>query len=201
MTWVKTCGLRTVADVECARAAGTDAIGLVLAPSPRQITVSTAAELVRAAGPVSSVLVTVDMDAQAVAEALDRSGASGVQPYGTHATEVMKMAHERDLLILQPVAIAGDAIGIFQPTAGTIPLFDTALPNQHGGGGRIFDWTVVDAYDGVFVLAGGLNPDNVATAIQQTGAWGVDASTGLESSSGSKDHQKIRDFIQGAKQR
>ena len=199
MTWVKTCGLRTVADVECAQAAGADAIGLVLAPSPRQITVSMAADLVRAAGPVSSVLVTVDMELASVVEALDRSGASGVQPYGAHAAEVMNMAHQRDLLILQPVAMSGNEIGAFRPAVGTIPLFDTALANRHGGGGRVFDWTVVDAYDDVFVLAGGLNPDNVATAIRQTGAWGVDASSGLESAPGSKDHQRIRDFIQGAK--
>ncbi len=199
MTWVKACGMRTVADVECARAAGADAVGLVLAVSPRQVSVATARELVQAAGPVSTVLVTVDMDPVTVAAALDDCGASGVQPYGAHASDVMEMGSQRGLLILQPVPVAGDSIGDFRPAQAAIPLFDTALTDRHGGGGRAFDWSATDGYRGAFVLAGGLNPDNVATAIRQTGAWGVDASSGLESSPGSKDHQRIRDFIQGAK--
>lgn len=199
MTWVKTCGLRTVADVVVAADAGADAIGLVLADSPRRISPVDATKLIAVAESLLTVLVTVDITREAAIDLLALTKASGIQPYGDHAAAVMEAAIERQLFVLQPVSIGGPAVDPYTQIPGVTPLFDTAIEGAHGGGGRRFDWNAVKAVNTPFVLAGGLDPTNVADAIGVTGAWGVDASSGLESAPGFKDHEKMRLFIQGAK--
>ena len=199
-TWVKVCGLRTTRDVAVAVEAGADAVGLMLAPSPRRISITEAAELVEAAGPLQTVLVMVDISVEDADRAIQATGATGLQVYGAHGQEVARWGTERGLFVLQPFAIGSESVSAVSVAPGATPLFDTVLPDAYGGGGRIFDWKLVRGYLGRFVLAGGLNPDNVGSAVRETGAWGVDASSGLESSRGIKDHAKIRAFIEGAKQ-
>ena len=199
-TWVKVCGLRTATDVEVAVEAGADAVGLMLAPSPRRISIEDAAELVEVAGSLETVLVMVDISVEDADRAVQATGASGLQVYGAHGQEVARWGTERGLFVLQPFGIGSEPVSAVSVASGGTPLFDTVLPDSFGGGGRIFDWKLVRGYSGRFVLAGGLNPDNVAGAVRETGAWGVDASSGLESSRGIKDHAKIRAFIEGAKQ-
>ena len=199
-TWVKVCGLRTATDVEVAVEAGADAVGLMLAPSPRRISIEDAAELVEVAGSLETVLVMVDISVEDADRAVQATGASGLQVYGAHGQEVARWGTERGLFVLQPFGIGSEPVSAVSVASGGTPLFDTVLPDSFGGGGRIFDWKLVRGYSGRFVLAGGLNPDNVVGAVRETGAWGVDASSGLESSRGIKDHAKIRAFIEGAKQ-
>mmetsp|Transcript_3501 Transcript_3501/g.5056 ORF Transcript_3501/g.5056 Transcript_3501/m.5056 type:complete len:539 (-) Transcript_3501:29-1645(-) len=83
-------------------------------------------------------------------------------------------------------------------------LLDTKVKgNVSGGTGETFDWNIardVSTVKGVpVILAGGLNPENVAQAVKQASPWGVDIASGVEKSPGVKDHQKIRDFIKNAK--
>ena len=198
-TWVKVCGLRTVEDVEVAVESGADAVGLMLAGSPRRISIDQATDLARVAETVDSVLVIADLDVRQTQEAVERTGASGIQPYGAHAGSVARWAIEQGLLVLQPIAVGTESIGDVRVETGAIPLLDTASPFSRGGGGRTFDWNLTRDYPIPFVLAGGLNPENIHRAVRETEAWGVDASSGLESSLGTKDHQKIRAFIEGAK--
>ena len=198
-TWVKVCGLRTVEDVEVAVESGADAVGLMLAESPRRISIEQATDLARAAGTVDSVLVIADLEVQEAREAVERTGASGVQPYGAHAGSIARWGIEQGLLVLHPIAVGAESIGAVRVETGAIPLLDTASPFRRGGGGRTFDWNLTRDYPIPFVLAGGLKPENIRRAVQETEAWGVDASSGLESSLGTKDHQKIRAFIEGAK--
>ena len=198
-TWVKVCGLRTTKDIEVAVEAGADALGLMLAPSPRHLSVKEATGLVQAAGSSETVLVMVDVSVAEADHALQATGASGLQVYGAHAQAVARWGKDQGLLVLQPFAIGSEPVSDVSAAPGATPLFDTALPDTYGGGGRTFDWKLVRGYVEQFVLAGGLDPDNVARAVRETGAWGVDASSGLESSRGIKDHGKIRAFIEGAK--
>lgn len=198
-TWVKVCGLRTVEDIEVAVESGADAVGLMLAPSPRRVSIEQAASLVRAAGSSATVLVMVDVSTREADRAVEATGATGLQVYGRHAEEVAGWGRDQGLLVLQPFAISSEAVSEVAAADGAIPLFDTVLPDMYGGGGRAFDWKLVNGYDRPFVLAGGLDADNVGSAVRETGAWGVDASSGLESSRGTKDHAKIRAFIEGAK--
>ncbi len=199
-TWVKVCGLRTTQDVAVAVEAGADAVGLMLADSPRQITVDQAKLLAQVAGAVDTVLVMANASVPEVREAVLRTGATGVQAYGDHSTEVVDWASQQGLLVLQPFSVGREPIADIVQLEGVIPLFDTASPDRLGGSGHSFDWSLVRAFSSKFVLAGGLAPENVAKAVLATQAWGVDASSGLESSPGVKDHHKIRAFIEGAKQ-
>jgi phosphoribosylanthranilate isomerase len=198
-TWVKVCGLRTIEDIEAAVEAGADALGLMLAPSPRRVSIEQAAGLVEAAGSTNTVIVMVDVSVPEVDRAVEATRATGLQVYGAHAQEVARWGKDQGLLVLQPFAIGSEAVSDVSAAPGAIPLFDTVLPDMYGGGGRTFDWKLVRGYARPFVLAGGLDPDNVGRAVRETGAWGVDASSGLESSRGTKDHSKVRAFIEGAK--
>lgn len=198
MTWVKVCGLRTEADVATAVEAGADAIGFVLAEdSPRQVARSRARALVPGRS-VMSVIVTVDYSPTRLMAAVEATGAAGVQPHGQHQLEAARLAHSEGLLVLYPVPVRGQ-VEIGMVDEGLIPLLDTYRPDRHGGTGRRFAWDVIGSPERDFVLAGGLNPHNVGDAVRQVAPWGVDASSGLESSPGVKDPQKIRDFIEKAK--
>jgi phosphoribosylanthranilate isomerase len=81
-------------------------------------------------------------------------------------------------------------------------LLDTWTPAAHGGTGRAFNWefAACAAQTGRIILAGGLNPDNVADAIRQVRPYGVDVSSGVESAPGHKDAARIREFIRKAKE-
>jgi phosphoribosylanthranilate isomerase len=82
---------------------------------------------------------------------------------------------------------------------GQIPLLDSATGDDHGGTGRPLDWKRLVPPERRFVLAGGLTPDNLATAIETVDPWGVDASSGLESSPGMKDPARVAAFLEEAK--
>ncbi len=197
MTWVKVCGLRTPAEVEVAATAGADAVGLVLAPSPRQIDLALARRLV-AECPVLSVLVTVDSTPDELLAAVDATGAGGVQPHGRHAEAAATAASQRGLFVLRPIRVAEKRPDLDVVPLGQTPLLDAYDAGRHGGTGTPFDWGLVST-NRPYVLAGGLGPDNVAEAVASAAPWGVDASSGLESSPGVKDPARIRAFVEGAK--
>ena len=196
MVWVKVCGLSTEEDVEVAIEAGADAVGLVLAQSPRQISLTAAERLVRAAGGrCETVLVTVDMTPADAIEVIESTGASGIQPHGRHGAEVAGCAPG---LVLRPVA-AAPGLDLAHIPADQIPLIDASVHGLHGGSGTTFDWALASDLDRPVVIAGGLGPHNVADAVRRTGAWGVDASSHLESRPGVKDHAAIRQYVRGAR--
>jgi len=207
MTWVKVCGLKSTQEIDAAAAAGADAIGLVLAPSPREISIERARDLagyVATAHPgLLSFAVTSDLAPQHLRDIVQNVGVSGVQPHGLHSQAAANAVRvdRPDLVVLQPVGVdpvhgRGDWSSI--PT-DHLPLFDTKVAGVEGGSGIPFDWALVADVSRDFVLAGGLSPDNVVRAVVVSGAWGVDASSGLESSLGIKDLIRIRDFVRGAK--
>ena len=200
MIWVKTCGLRTEADVAAAVDAGADAVGFVLAPdSPRRVTAARAQELARGL-PVLSVIVTVDLTPAGLLAAVASTGARGVQPHGKHRKEAAGAAEREGLFVLYPLAVRG-LVDLSEVPDGQTPLLDSFRPGMHGGTGESFDWDVLRGLERHYVLAGGLGPDNVAAAVQSAAPWGVDASSGLESSPGVKDPVLIRDFVEIARGR
>jgi phosphoribosylanthranilate isomerase len=195
MTWVKVCGLGTSADVAVAEAAGADAVGFVLASSPRQVSVGRAAELIAAATSLT-VLVTVDLAPDEVESLFNHTGADALQPHGRSGGEAARVAQRLGKTVIFPVS-AGE------PTADVdsafMLLLDTPSDSQHGGTGRSFDWDLAGDVGRPVVLAGGLGPENVRAAITAVSPWGVDASSGLESAPGVKDAEKIRLFVERAK--
>jgi phosphoribosylanthranilate isomerase len=195
--WVKVCGLRLRRDVEVAVEAGADAVGFVLADSPRRVSPATARAL-GAGIPIDTVLVTVDAEPEQLMRWVDGTGASGVQPHGRYAQTAGDAAVARGLFVLHPVAIRA-AVDLAEIAADRVPLVDTYRPGRSGGTGTPFDWSLTEGVQRDFVLAGGLSPDNVVEAITRARPWGVDASTGLESAAGVKDPERIRAFVREAK--
>lgn len=195
MTWVKVCGLTRESDISNAVDAGVDALGFVLAAdSPRGISIERATSLMDGV-PVLRVLVTVDASRDVIAEMVDRTGADGVQPHGLHGAAAALWAQEQGFFVLRPIG-DGDPSEI---PYGQIPLLDSAAGGRHGGTGVPLDWAALDRPERRFVLAGGLDPNNVAEAVATVDPWGVDASSGLESEPGIKDTGKVAAFVEEAK--
>ncbi len=194
--WVKTCGLRTPDDVAAAVEAGADAVGFVLAPSPRQVPAGLVARLAEGLA-VATFAVTVDLHPDDVEPLMAATGVTGLQPHGAHAAEAATVAAGLGIEVLLPVRVDGP-VRPGQAGLGFRPLLDTAA-NVHGGSGRTFDWGLIDQDGSEFVLAGGLGPDNVAEAIAAARPWGVDASSGLESAPGRKDPERIRAYVRAAR--
>ena len=195
--WVKVCGLRTGADVAVAVDSGADAIGFVLADSPRQVTPDDARRL-GAGAPVATVAVTVDLHPDDVAPLLEATGVAMLQPHGRHRFEAAAVAASLGRGVLLPVPVSGP-VRPGDVGHGHMPILETA-GSLHGGSGQTFDWSWIERDGSDFVLAGGLGPDNVAEAIDRTRPWGVDASSGLEASPGTKDPAKIRLYVTNARQ-
>ena len=199
MTWVKVCGLSRREDVEAAVGAGADAVGFVLIPeSPRAISLARAAELADLSS-VARIILTGDLGPQDLVAAALAVGADGVQPYGRFSEEASKEAAAVGLMVLRPVPMAG-AVDLTSIPAEQTPLLDSFSPHRMGGSGLSFDHTLVPHTDRDYVLAGGLGPDNVRAVIHATRAWGVDASSGLESAPGRKDPDLIHRFVTEARQ-
>ncbi|HUO46715.1 MAG TPA: phosphoribosylanthranilate isomerase [Acidimicrobiia bacterium] len=199
MTWVKVCGLSCREDVEAAVGAGADAVGFVLIPeSPRAITLEKAVELVDLSS-ITRIILTRDLGPQDLVAAALAVGADGVQPYGAFSQEASKEAAEVGLMVLRPVPMTG-VVDLTRIPAEQTPLLDNFSSDRLGGSGRSFDHTLIPATDREYVIAGGLGPDNVRAVIHATRAWGVDASSGLESAPGRKDLDLIHRFVSEARQ-
>ncbi len=202
MIWVKVCGLRQERDVEAAVEAGTDAVGFVLAKgSPRQVSIDRAASLMEGV-PALRILVTSDMEPREIAAAMATTGADGIQAHGRHAGSAAAAGVVSGWFVLRPVAMKVDPPAPEPATLpeGQIPLLDSSAGSSLGGTGVPFDWSMAAAIDRPFVLAGGLSSGNVKEAIDQVDPWGVDASSGLESSPGIKDPRRVAAFVEEAKQ-
>jgi phosphoribosylanthranilate isomerase len=215
-TRVKICGLRTEAALDAALDAGADLVGFVLyAKSPRNVSLDEAAALVRrtrAREGVQTVVLSVDPDDALVDQVAAKVQPDILQLHGHETPERAEAIRRRSrLIILKAVPVAeadevADAFVYLEPEGGAdILLFDAKPPADPaalpGGNGLSFDWHILEAARGraPFALAGGLTPENVAAAIDLTGAAIVDVSSGVESRPGEKDPELIRRFLQAAK--
>ncbi|MFN8532172.1 MAG: phosphoribosylanthranilate isomerase [Dehalococcoidia bacterium] len=195
---VKICGLRDELALETAIEAGADFVGFVFAPSKRRIAPEEAAMLVRrlgVAGP-KAVGVFVDEDPAIVRVIADVAGLDLVQLCGSERPE--EEWGRPVIRVIRPVRRAQWAAWAPWIARGARLHIDT--PGSAGGTGVVGDWTVASrvARRVPILLAGGLNPENVARAIAAVQPWGVDVSGGVERD-GQKDPAAIRSFIQAAR--
>jgi len=199
MVRVKVCGLTCLEDARAAAEAGADALGFVLAPSPRRITPEQVREIVRRLPPlVLTVGVFVDEPMVRVSEIRRFCGLDAVQLHGRESEVQVKALGGRVIKALR----VGDRpmkCQALYPTATL--LLDTFVPDRPGGTGRVFDWNLAlePARERPIILAGGLRPDNVAEAIRFVKPYAVDVSSGVEHQPGRKDHDQMADFIRQAK--
>lgn len=194
---IKICGLTRPEDVRAAVEAGADAIGLVFyPPSPRYVSPQAAAELTRNLAPFVTVVgLFVNADPALVNEILSHVPIHLLQFHGDEdesycrqfARPYMKAARVKPGLDLIQYAAAF-------PSAQAILL--DAYAEGYGGGGQVFDWTLIPpGLDKPVVLSGGLDAGNVGEAIARVRPAAVDVSSGVESAKGIKDAEKIRAFV------
>ena len=181
-TRVKICGITRIDDGLIAAQAGADAIGLVFAQSPRQVTTELARSIAAAMPPFVTVVgLFVDADAEAVRAILGSVRLDLLQFHGSEAPDFCRQFSKpyiKAVSMREGVDVSATAAA-YADAAGL--LLDTHSDQVAGGSGRTFDWSRVPA--GVskpLILAGGLNPDNVAEAVRRVRPYAVDVSSGVE---------------------
>ncbi|MBF6240562.1 phosphoribosylanthranilate isomerase [Nocardia otitidiscaviarum] len=194
--FVKLCGLRTEADVTTAVAAGADAVGFVFTASPRQVSVEVVRRLLREVPPTVLSVGVVHGIPASEAGALAR--AAGVDALQLHGGYPRAAFHElSDLRLLRATSLTADT----DVRTGAYGEEWLLLDSPVAGSGERWDLTALtaDRPTGQWLLAGGLSPDNVAAAAAVARPWGVDVSSGVESSRGVKDHGRMREFVAAAR--
>ena len=192
MTKVKICGLSNIEAVETAVSAGADYIGFVFAPSKRQVTLEEATELAKLIpSDVKKIGVFVSPSRTELLEAIEKVGLDLVQVHGQVVDDLFE---DLPCTSIQAVQVDGD--GHVPNSQADYLLFDAPV----AGSGQTFDWGQLDTTElsQPFFIAGGLNEDNVARAIQHFSPFVVDVSSGVETD-GQKDNEKIRRFIERVK--
>ena len=193
--YVKICGLRHGADARTAVEAGADAVGIVLSSSsPRAATEAEARDVIGASGSADTVLVVHDVTIDEAVAAAQRVGVDVLQLHGYSEDDVRAAVAGFPRVWRAVSAPKGENSGA--SLGEEAKLFDSAVP----GSGERWDLEDLEARpEGRWLLAGGLNPDNVAEAIADAHPWGVDVSSGVEVSRGVKDQALIRAFVAAAK--
>ena len=207
---VKICGITRKEDLDVAAAAGADAVGFVVgvASSPRNLSLSEAERLIRQVPPfVKSVLVTVPRSIDDFA-AYEKLNPDVIQIHGEnlHAAASVRLKLSNTLLI---GAVSAQLANDLDAVSRAAKLFDAVLldsfaDGRYGGTGVVHDWELSKRVKQTIqpkplILAGGLNPENVAEAVRTVEPYAVDVSSGVEQQPGIKSHQKIVEFIKNAK--
>lgn len=202
MVRVKVCGITDLNDLQAACAAGVDAVGFNLAKGPRKIGLARAIELC-AATPVfvSPVLLFVDAGLDAIRDAVRATRAAVVQLHGDEPPELAREL-QRELTVIKAFRIRDaaslDAIDAYPADAY---LLDAWVPGAEGGTGAAWDHALLAGrrFARPVILAGGLDPRNVAPAVAATRPWAVDTASGVESAPGRKDAAAVAAFVRAAK--
>lgn len=196
--FVKICGITNEDDALLAVALGADALGFVFAPSVRQIAVQKVYDITRRLPPeILTVGVFRDEHPRRVVEMTQSAGLRAAQLHGHETPDDVAYVSSHIRTVIKAVT-AGTVDALRANTFGTsMVLVDAPAP----GSGKVFDWSLAgELPEGLnVILAGGLNPDNVATGIAQVRPFGVDVSSGVEASPGRKDPILMKRFIETAR--
>jgi len=212
MTRVKICGLSEIEHALAAVQAGADYLGLVFAPSRRQITLERASQIVEAISlskphpPVVGVFVNAA--AQEVNHIADYCRLDWVQLSGD---ETWHYCQEIERPIIKAIHISADKTTdevLTEIEAGyqlslkqeLVCLLDSEVIDVYGGTGQTFDWQLAKEVSAKFpvIIAGGLTPTNVEKLVMEIQPWGVDVSSGVETNR-VKSIDKIRTFIKAVR--
>jgi phosphoribosylanthranilate isomerase len=195
--FIKICGITTLEDARCATQAGADAIGLIFASSPRQLSLRQAVDLTEATrGSILRVGVFRDSSTRFVCDAVDATGVEVVQVHGTLSDELLGELRDRRVAVIKALSVTSDELVSFDEHCVDAVLIDGPRP----GSGVAHTWNDVAQrfFQRPLIAAGGLTPANVAEVLAMTGAWGADVASGVEASPGRKDPLRVRDFVQNA---
>lgn len=207
---VKICGINDLPAMDAALDAGADMIGLVFFPaSPRHVPLSEAKALAeRARGKAKIVALTVDADDRLLEEIQQTCVPDFHQLHGSETVARIRELRTRfgkQIIKAIPVSAKEDLaqVAAYESEADWI-LFDAKAPKgatRPGGHGQTFDWSLLKSIrrKRPVMLSGGINPENVALAIETVRPDAVDVSSGVESAPGTKDREKIFAFIRAAR--
>jgi phosphoribosylanthranilate isomerase len=207
---VKICGLRTPEALDISLHAGADMVGFVFfPPSPRHLDFAAAHELAaQIKGRALKVALSVDADDEWIAASIAALAPNLLQLHGNETPQrVFAVKGRFRLPVIKAIAVESrhdlTCVRHYAEVADQL-IFDARAPRdatRPGGLGKPFDWRLLKNLDPrvPFMLSGGLNRDNVAEAIEMTGADGVDVSSGVERAPGEKDPGLIREFIRAAR--
>lgn len=201
-TRAKICGITRIEDAQAAIAHGADALGFVFyPPSPRHVEVGQAAEIIAALPPfVTTVALFVNADAETINEVVTRTGVDLLQFHGNECPDYCAQ-HGRPWI--KAIRMKEDTDlhkSLADYSAARALLLDAYRPGVPGGTGETFDWQrIPEDVAGKIILAGGLDPENIAEAINQVQPYAVDVSGGVEAEKGIKDESKIAQFMRGVR--
>lgn len=199
MAKVKICGLKEAEHVKTAVEAGASWIGFMFAKSSRQVTIEHAAHLAQFAPPhVKKIGIFVNPTEQQVHETVEKVGLDYVQYHGNEDAQFIEQLGYPSIKAFS-IRTKEDVEKASKYNVDFY-LFDAPGTNFAGGSGNVFDWNLLDELSipkERVILAGGLNPHNVAEAIAQVDPFGVDVSSGVEKD-GVKNHELIKQFILAA---
>ncbi len=197
-TRVKICGLKTVDMARKAIYHGADAIGLVFyPPSPRFVDIQTAAEIVNSVPAfVTCVGLFVNAEQEEIKKTVELTGINLLQFHGNECPDycagfdfpyIKALRMKDDIDLMREREKYSKAVGL---------LLDTYKPGSPGGTGESFNWDrIPDSLRSEIILAGGLDPENIRSAIETVRPYAVDVSGGVESEKGVKSADKIQKFM------
>lgn len=198
MTFVKVCGITSVDDAIAAVSLGANLLGFVFAESPRQVDVSTVKHIQRIIGGDAKTVGVFTEESDEVMRAMDDCNLTYAQLHGFQSEEFAARVGAARVIRVIRVKNEYSVENIPEfPEAGFY-LLDTYRKGMAGGTGETFDWNLAiraKEFGKPIFLSGGLNPENVLDAVRTVRPFAVDVSSGVEISPGTKDHAKIKEFI------
>jgi phosphoribosylanthranilate isomerase len=200
---IKICGITTLKDALLAIEAGADMLGFnFYEPSPRYLAPETCANIISELkdAQVIHVGVFVNQTTHEIRQILEFCGLDLAQLHGDEGLNDLVALGEMAFKAIRPKSLDAAKMAVQEYAQRSLPpqlLVDAHHKGLYGGTGETGDWQIARhlAERTPILLAGGLNPANVAEAIQNVSPWGVDVASGVEASPGIKDPHKIADFI------
>jgi phosphoribosylanthranilate isomerase len=194
VSFVKICGITRLEDAQAAVAAGANALGFIFWPkSPRHVDAERARSIVATLPrDVMAIGVFVNQPADDVNAVAEDVGLGAVQLHGDEGADYVRAISRP---VIKAVTLdAANSAGFAAWLDGVRILLDVHDPEKRGGTGRTIDWTMAAeiASQREIVLAGGLTPENVGSAIARVRPYGIDVSSGVEVSPGIKDPERIK---------
>jgi len=202
MTKIKICGIKTVSDALAAMDAGADMLGFNFYPkSPRYINPGICRDIMsvmRKYGHMTYVGVFVNASLAEVRATMDTCALTLAQLHGDETPEMLDSLYGRAFKAFRGIP---ESLNRFVREDAPAFLVDASIKGAYGGTGVKADWSAAAEVSRHYpiLLAGGLTPENVAEAVRRVKPWGVDVASGVESSPGGKDANKMKSFVQAVR--
>jgi len=204
-TWIKICGTTSLEDALSSIEAGADALGFIFADSKRRILPENAQKIIRGLPPnIEKIGVFLDAGAMGVRHVVREVDLTGIQMHGEgefppEVYSYLPKDRRDNLRKIKTIIVWEGFETRFDSYAAVPGVVDTWLFDSGAGSGKSFDWQSARKQlgdrQGQFVVAGGLNPENVGDAIRTFRPWGVDVVSGVEREPGRKDPEKLKAFV------